>query len=998
VRRQALAGLGPVPEGLSEDLTKFLMDVRRLALDMKAGRLASAVTGGAVNDDGSVNGGGGTGGGWTEPDLTPPPTPTGLTVTAGISYLLIECDPEVYSQGGGHGQTNVYGAQWPISEPTPPTFANAVRLTSAPRSPIAYATNPNTRWCIWMKWQSRDGVESVSPAGGTNGVQATTGQDVTQLLEVLTGQITESQLFSGLGERIDLIDADEFTPGSVNYRIKQGDDYLAQQIVLLAGGGTEQFDSLRIWYFDATVDGWSGSNGGPSAVGGFLRPGAGSDPNVVSPASLAVAATNYPQVKARIRRVGTPAWEGKLYWERTTDTGFDEARATTVAEPTYDGNGIAVLTFNPAWDGTINRIRLDLSTSSDASNYFEIDWVAIGRPAPGASTALVATETAARVAGDSANASAITTLQARMASRPNLLSNGGFEQGLQGWIGDIAGWYIEDSIWGRTAKRNTTNGTSSISSPAIPVQAGEWYTVSGDSLLFATAGSVYFDLIFYNASDQVVLDGPQNPRAASHDFAADDTNRAATAVEAQAPGGATYARARFVWSGVTGATVMGCRQIKVERGRLPYTPYSSEASLQQEASVRASADGALQAQYTVKVDVNGYVAGFGLASTANNATPFSEFAIRADRFYIASPSGPGIAPIVPFVVNTTTQTVNGVSVPPGVYMDAAFIKNGTIIGAKIANATIDNAKVISIAAGKLTAGAIAVGQFIESTGYVAGSSGWRINGNGTAEFSGVVVRGTIFATAGQIGGNTIDATGMQSSAYTANVAGWRLNSNGTGQIGGFVVGTDHIRSTNYSAGSAGWRLGRDGSFEANTGTFRGALAAATGTFAGSLSAATGTFAGSLSAAGGTFAGTLTAAAVNAVDTINLAGNAVTVPVSAYTDGTVNAGGGGTYTLQTVVLPFSGSTNGVVLESGLQHATSSLGTATQLCTYRLRRNGVDIFTLELDIGQNTRQIITLPPFKDTPPSAGSYTYTLAVTVPGGVHAFSKRGLLVQETKR
>jgi hypothetical protein len=349
-------------------------------------------------------------------------------------------------------------------------------------------------------------------------------------------------------------------------------------------------------------------------------------------------------------------------------------------------------------------------------------------------------------------------------------------------------------------------------------------------------------------------------------------------------------------------------------------------------------------------------------------------------------------------VNTTTQTVNGVTVPPGVYMDAAFIKNGTLIGAKIANLTVDNAKIISVSAAKLTAGSIAVGQFIQSTGYVAGSSGWRINGNGTAEFSGVVVRGTIFATAGQIGGNTIDSTGIQSSTYTANVAGWRLNSNGTGQIGGFVVGTDHIRSSNYSAGSAGWRLDRNGNFEANSGTFRGALAAATGTFAGSLSAATGTFSGNLSAAGGTFAGTMTAAAVNAVNTINLAGNAVTVPVSAFTDGTVNAGGGGTYTLQTVVLPFSGSSNGVVLESGLQHATSALGTVTQRCTYRLRRNGSDIFTMELDIGQETRQIITLPPFKDTPPSAGSYTYTLAVTVPGGVHAFSKRGLLAQETKR
>lgn len=61
-----------------------------------------------------------------------------------------------------------------------------------------------------------------------------------------------------------------------------------------------------------------------------------------------------------------------------------------------------------------------------------------------------------------------------------------------------------------------------------------------------------------------------------------------------------------------------------------------------------------------------------------------------------------------------------------------------------------------------------------------------------------------------------------------------------------------------------------------TGTFAGSLSAATGTFAGALSAATGTFAGSLSAATGTFAGSLTADAVNAVSTINLAGNSVTV--------------------------------------------------------------------------------------------------------------------------
>lgn len=956
--------------------------------------IARSNTGPGVRPGPGVGGGGG-GEEPYVPDLTPPPTPTGLTVTAGISFLLIECDPEIYTQGRGHAETIVYGAQWPLGEPTPPTFANAVRITSASAAPIAYATNPNTRWCIWMKWKSRDGVESTSPAGGTNGVQATTGQDVTQLLEVLTGQITESQLFSALGDRIDLIDGPDTLVGSVNARLADQlavtntlildeqtarsnadaaeasarnalaaqlrgsytgndidaittgllyqervarvtqDDALAQQITLLSAGVGEQFDHLRIWYFDSGVESWTG-NGTPTAVNGWLRPASqASNPHVISPVSLAVGATTYPQVKARIRKVGTPTWEGKLYWQRTTDSTWDEARASTETEPSYDVNGIALLSFSPAWDGTINRIRLDLSTSSDGSNYFEIDWVAIGRPAPGASAAALAQEQIARANADSALASDITTVNARLntggdtfqsivnvqntatsaqntattaASQITTLQSaitrspavlGDFAAGLTYWtnsrggspdtVGTAAGTIIDnDPDFGRCAQISNLSavGNNIGLKSVLAVAPGRTYrmivrfkvhTLPSDGSVQINAMWAWLDDAYGNINSSF---GPSTTistagQVVSIEYLISDV--VATGVAAWGAG-TKYLRPLLRLNTAETGLVLRVQSLRVEDVT---DARSNAAAIQQEITTRASETGALQAQYTVKVDVNGYVSGFGLASTANNAAPFSEFAIRADRFYVASPSGPGIAPIVPFVVNTTTQTVNGVSVPPGVYMDAAFIKNGTIIGAKIANLTVDNAKLISVSAAKLTAGSIAVGQFIQSTGYVSGSSGWRINGNGSAEFSGVIVRGTIIATAGSIGGNTIDATGMQSSTYTANVAGWRLNSNGTGQIGGFVVGTDHIRSTNYSAGSAGWRLDRAGNFEANNGTFRGG-----GTFSGALQAATGTFAGSLSAATGTFSGSLTAAAVNAVNTINLAGEAVTVPRSAYTAGSI----------------------------------------------------------------------------------------------------------------
>lgn len=46
----------------------------------------------------------------------------------------------------------------------------------------------------------------------------------------------------------------------------------------------------------------------------------------------------------------------------------------------------------------------------------------------------------------------------------------------------------------------------------------------------------------------------------------------------------------------------------------------------------------LDAQYTVKVDVDGYVSGFGLANTLKNAAPFSEFIILADSFAVVFPA------------------------------------------------------------------------------------------------------------------------------------------------------------------------------------------------------------------------------------------------------------------------------------------------------------------------------------------------------------------------
>jgi len=109
-------------------------------------------------------------------------------------------------------------------------------------------------------------------------------------------------------------------------------------------------------------------------------------------------------------------------------------------------------------------------------------------------------------------------------------------------------------------------------------------------------------------------------------------------------------------------------------------------------SFSSSIDG-LSAQYTVKVDNNGYVSGFGLASTVVDGVPLSEFAILADKFVIANPGSTDFAPF--YVANNT------------VYMNSAVIKDATITNAKIANLTLETGKIKDNAVSNAVSAAVA---------------------------------------------------------------------------------------------------------------------------------------------------------------------------------------------------------------------------------------------------------------------------------------------------
>jgi hypothetical protein len=293
---------------------------------------------------------------------------------------------------------------------------------------------------------------------------------------------------------------------------------------------------------------------------------------------------------------------------------------------------------------------------------------------------------------------------------------------------------------------------------------------------------------------------------------------------------------------------------------------NSSLTLEQRFTAQKGTNDALFGQYTVKIDNNGHVSGFGLASGAVNGTPTSAFIVRADRFAIAGvddtsdPLGTLAPTRQPFVVTTTPTTINGKTYPAGTWIDTAFIANATIGTAQITDLTADKittgnlTATIGITTGKIQGG---VAGYNSGTGFFlgldssvykfyVGSSSQNMRWDG-ADLS---VTGNINATSGTFHNITIydasnnvilssggvpasSVTGLgtlatQSSVTTGQVSGLgtlaTLSSVGSAQISEGAVGITQlgttIQSTNYSA-TTGWRITKAGEATFNSVSLRG---------------------------------------------------------------------------------------------------------------------------------------------------------------------------------
>ncbi|HHS9767304.1 DUF1983 domain-containing protein [Raoultella terrigena] len=208
---------------------------------------------------------------------------------------------------------------------------------------------------------------------------------------------------------------------TINTTMQDGFDSLAQQMASISAGTGEQFDSLKIWYFDKSAEGWAEDDANtkllPVDSDGWVYP-SGASSTMRSPNPLAIDGQSYKYMRLRIKRVGNPNWNGKLFWIGVNETGWSTQRTLNIPEPEFDpSTGVTVISIpDIAWSTseTVRRLRFDFSTNQTTVNYYMVDWLAVGRPTPGASQAQIQDLKTAMTAADAAEALARSQLAVQL--------------------------------------------------------------------------------------------------------------------------------------------------------------------------------------------------------------------------------------------------------------------------------------------------------------------------------------------------------------------------------------------------------------------------------------------------------------------------------------------------------------------------------------------------------------------------------------------------------
>ena len=510
------------------------------------------------------------------------------------------------------------------------------------------------------------------------------------------------------------------------------------------------FYAYADWNFESSAEGWTATNATiTQSVGTISTAPSAASTRLISP-KISLNGVFAPIVRIRIKRSSGTGWNGILYY--VTATHGESVTYQMQSDTTGIGGNYTIVEWDMSSlsDWTSNQIsQIILDLGNTLTDTFIIDWISIGSISPPVSlsgntnianvgwwAANATLPTGWSYNGEAAEHSFVTDvdytdrstiLLKAVAGGANTL-DGGFSGGdfitaidrtkAYRFIIPVKLITTSSNIKWKISGVNTIN-TSTLNTTAYfvngTVPAGTWYLAVGYVFPEGSTGNVSSSAGLYNPADgSLVLSGTNFCWNASANI--------------------SYGVSRdTVADGVT--CYFGKPIIHLLDGSEPqfesmlFTARTVTASVQTLASTVAGPDGAT-AQYTIKVDSNGYVAGIGLSSTTNTAgVGTSEFTVVSDKFSIApvASSNPAWSSTTtyalgatvyyngrnytslqasnlnktpnsqptwwskdnsPFFHLTSAATIDGITVPAGTYMDNAYIINLTADKIKSGTTTI----------------------------------------------------------------------------------------------------------------------------------------------------------------------------------------------------------------------------------------------------------------------------------------------------------------------
>ena len=621
--------------------------------------------------------------------------------------------------------------------------------------------------------------------------------------EIGDGSINQDKLFGDLSDRIDLIDASSLVPGSVNARLASQYDSLVQQISEVSVGNGE-FDSRIIWYFDQSseITGWTGTSASLAVSGGYLTVTAsGSNPKFKT-ATIAVDGSAYQLVRLRVKRTGGSGWTGTLryYYSGGSDV-------VTISEPAQIGTQYVEASWDMSaatlWkSNTITAIEIQLGTAS-GDNY-SIDWLGVGRNAPGASfsqveAVRVLSDNKTRVFYSATNPVSDSTYTLKVndllfrtdqGNKPYRWTGSAWAETTDTRLADSWSEILDirnatanpsgaaaqriNSISATASSKNRTFYQASTSAPSSPTTGDLWFQTDQGNKAYRWSGSAWVETTDTRLPTAVSSISNIENAKIGYCTIGGATSQHGDRSACEAAGG--------TWNtGLPWATAVKQVSITAANGQ--------SATVQQQFETIYGAGG-LRAQYNVKLDVNGYTVGYGLYNEGPNA---NGFIIRTDKFVVGS-AGTNVVPFE--VIGTTT------------YIKSAMIQDASITSAKIG--TLNAEKITGgflsmdrIAAGAITASKMAVGTITADSGIIADVA---ITNAKIASLSADKL------TAGTINAATITVTNLNAGNITGgtlNVDRIQANSINGGKIGtgGNGIDTPNIISGCITAAASAYYEG-----------------------------------------------------------------------------------------------------------------------------------------------------------------------------------------------